>query len=70
MLPGLIATDRVVELAGSLEAAEQGAREHIPAGRLGSVEEFGAVAAFLCSQQAGYVTGSAVLVDGGRTQAI
>ena len=41
-----------------------------PAGRLGTIEEFGAVAAFLCSEQARYVTGTTVLVDGGVTQAI
>jgi NAD(P)-dependent dehydrogenase (short-subunit alcohol dehydrogenase family) len=36
-------------------------------GRLGTVEEFGAAAAFLCSQQAAYITGTTLLVDGGMT---
>ena len=70
LLPGRIATDRIVENSGSLEEAQQRAKEQIPAGRLGTVEEFGAVAAFLCSEPAGYVTGTAVLVDGGLTQSI
>lgn len=70
LLPGRIATDRIVEASGSLEEAERWAREQVPAGRLGTVDEFGAVAAFLCSEPAGYVTGTAVLVDGGLTQSI
>src|SRR2546423_931091 len=66
--PGRIATDRMVDLAGSREAAEEAARGQIPAGRLGGVEEFAAVAAFLCSEAASYVTGTAGFVDGGLTQ--
>jgi 3-oxoacyl-[acyl-carrier protein] reductase len=70
VFPGRIATDRLVETAGSREAAEEAARTGIPAGRLGTPEEFAAVAAFLCSQRAAYVTGTAVLVDGGLTQSV
>jgi 3-oxoacyl-[acyl-carrier protein] reductase len=70
VLPGRIATDRIVELGGSREAAEAAAREQVPAGRLGTVEEFAAVACFLCSERASYVTGTAVLVDGGLTHLI
>jgi 3-oxoacyl-[acyl-carrier protein] reductase len=70
VLPGRIATDRIVQMSGSREPAEQAAREQIPAGRLGTVEEFAAVAAFLCSERASYVTGAGVLVDGGLTQSI
>jgi 3-oxoacyl-[acyl-carrier protein] reductase len=70
VLPGRIATDRIVETAGSREEAERRAREEIPAGRLGTVEELAAVAAFLCSEAAGYVTGAAVLVDGGLTRSV
>lgn len=68
LLPGRIATDRLAELYGSLEEAEGAAREEIPAGRLGLPEEMAAAAAFLCSEQAGYITGVALLVDGGMTQ--
>lgn len=60
--PGLHETERVAELYdGNVSAASKG----IPAGRLGDPDDFGAVAAFLCSEHAGFVTGSALLVDGG-----
>lgn len=70
VLPGRFATDRIVGNYGSLEAAEELAKSEIPIGRLGTPEEFAAVVAFLCSQQAAYVTGTAQLVDGGLTRAI
>ena len=70
VLPGRIATDRLADNHGSLEAAEQAARETVPAARLGTPEEMAAAAAFLCSARAGYVTGTAMLVDGGLTQSI
>jgi 3-oxoacyl-[acyl-carrier protein] reductase len=70
VLPGMIATQRLVSLAGSREAAEEAARAAVPAGRLGTVEEFAAAAVFLCSARASYVTGVAVLVDGGLTRGI
>jgi len=70
VLPGRIATDRIVETSGSMEAAKRWAEEQVPARRLGTVEEFGAVAAFLCSAPAAYVTGAAVLVDGGLTKSV
>lgn len=73
LLPGRIDTDRVRSLdagRGAREGrpAEQVAADSaagIPARRYGTPAEFGAVAAFLCSQQAGYVTGSIVRCDGG-----
>jgi 3-oxoacyl-[acyl-carrier protein] reductase len=68
ILPGRIATDRLSHLYGSLEEAEAVAREEVPAGRLGTVDEIAAAAAFLCSEQASYVTGVALLVDGGLTR--
>ena len=68
--PGRIATDRMIDTAGSVEAAEQQARETVPAGRLGTVEELAAAAVFLCSQPAAYINGTALLVDGGLTRSI
>jgi 3-oxoacyl-[acyl-carrier protein] reductase len=66
LLPGLIATDRTKELGA--EAPER-VRE-LPMQRLGTVEEFAAAAAFLCSARAGYITGTALLVDGGATRGV
>jgi len=40
--------------------------ESVPAKRLGTADEFGATCAFLCSAQAGYITGQNFLIDGGR----
>jgi 3-oxoacyl-[acyl-carrier protein] reductase len=70
ILPGRIATDRLTHLYGSLEQAEAVAREEVPAGRLGTADEIAAAAAFLCSEQASYVTGVPLLVDGGLTRFI
>ena len=70
VLPGRIDTDRILELMGSREAAEEFAREEVPARRMGTVEEFAAVAAFLCSARASYVTGETIVVDGGMTRSV
>ena len=68
--PGRIGTDRIIDMAGSREAAEEAARDQIPAGRLGEPADMGAAAAFLCSQQAAYITGTTLLVDGGMTAGV
>jgi 3-oxoacyl-[acyl-carrier protein] reductase len=68
--PGRIATDRMIDTSGSVEAAEQTARDTIPAQRLGTVEEFAAAAVFLCSAPAAYVNGTALFVDGGLTRSV
>jgi len=70
LLTGQILTDRLIGLAGSVEAANANARERVPAGRPGTVEEFAAVAAFLCGAPASYVTGAAIPVDGGMLQGV
>lgn len=59
--PGLHATDRVKQLhnAGDLTKG-------IPMGRIGSPDDFGRLAAFLCSDAANFVTGTGLLVDGGQ----
>ena len=46
------------------------ARDRIPAGRLGQVEEFAAAAVFLCSVPAAYITGTSLLVDGGASRSV
>ena len=62
LAPGTIMTDRVRQLSSG--SAEDLART-IPAGRIGDPAEFGAACAFLCSRQAGYITGQTIGVDGG-----
>lgn len=74
ILPGYFDTDR---LRGGFDAtakllnvsanamAEERANE-VPAKRFGSAEEFGEACAFLCSEQASYITGQNLLLDGGR----
>lgn len=78
MAPGRIATARTqsIDVAQAQRAgrsAEDVARDSaaaIPAGRYGTVEEFGAVAAFLASEPAAYMTGSVIRVDGGAIRAV
>jgi 3-oxoacyl-[acyl-carrier protein] reductase len=68
LLPGRIATDRVAELdasTGDADAARRAAEATIPLGRYGEPEEFGAVAAFLLSPAASFLTGVMLPVDGG-----
>lgn len=73
LLPGQFATDRlrgnfaaIAQQQGS-SAAEVAERKRagIPAARFGEPDEFGAACAFLCSAQAGYITGQNLLIDGG-----
>jgi 3-oxoacyl-[acyl-carrier protein] reductase len=66
---GKIATDRLADLSGSLEAAEEMAREQVPARRLGTPAEYGDLVAFLSSERAAYLTGITVPIDGGLLRA-
>ncbi|WP_298213268.1 SDR family oxidoreductase [Acidovorax sp.] len=73
LLPGKFDTDRlaatVTAAAGkagkSVDDVRAAQQAQIPAGRYGTADEFGAICAFLCSMQAGYMTGQNVLADGG-----
>ena len=73
LLPGAFDTDRLrTTLEGaakktgqSTEAVAESRRKTVPAGRFGEADEFGATSAFLCSAQAGYITGQNLLIDGG-----
>lgn len=62
---GRFATDRMAELFGSIEAVEEQARAEVPAGRLGTPEEYGDLVAFICSERAAYLTGTVIPLDGG-----
>ena len=73
LLPGAFDTDRlranVSAAAGAkgtpIETELEARRNSIPVGRFGTPEEFGAVCAFLCGVDAGYITGQNILIDGG-----
>ena len=73
MLPGIHATDRAVSLDKgvaekegiSYEEAQAKRRATLPVGRFGTIEEFGATCAFLCSVYAGNIIGQNILLDGG-----
>jgi 3-oxoacyl-[acyl-carrier protein] reductase len=66
LMPGYTRTERLEEL--HLDEAKLAAQ--IPARRLGHSRDFAALAAFLASDQAGYVTGQAIACDGGLLQSI
>jgi len=76
--PGYTATDRLRELSEaiaernkvSVESVEDGWKEEIPAGRIGSPEEFAAVVAFLASERASYVNGTSIAIDGGIVRSL
>ncbi len=76
LMPGRIGTERLeefykinVERTGKpLEEVKAGVASVIPMGRVGRVEEFAALAAFLAGQNAGYITGTATAIDGGLTR--
>lgn len=74
LLPGTHKTPRIDQLVanrvaregGSSEAVYQAMVDTVPAGVIGDPADFGAAAAFLASQQARYITGQNLLIDGGR----
>ena len=61
--PGTIDTDRIRQL-GHKDTS------HIPLGRIGRPDEFGAVVAFMCSAKVSYLTGSTIQVDGGSVKSL
>ena len=62
MAPGFIETDMTAAMPESARAAAAAA---IPAGRIGRAENVAAAVAFLAGEQAGYITGQVLCVDGG-----
>lgn len=74
LAPGYTATDRVQHIFEekaardgiSIEEAQAGIVSQIPARRMASPEEQGAVVAFLASERASFITGQTILVDGGQ----
>jgi 3-oxoacyl-[acyl-carrier protein] reductase len=63
--PGYHETDRIRSLYGDDEQGIADLAASIPAGVLGRAEDFGRIAAFLCSDSASFLTGTAIPIDGG-----
>ena len=78
LLPGMFDTDRLrnstrrmAEMGGkSAEAMAAERKATVPARRFGDADELGALCAFLCSAQAGYITGQSIVIDGGLFNAV
>jgi 3-oxoacyl-[acyl-carrier protein] reductase len=78
MLPHAFETDRLranfvtraAQAGTTPEAVRAQSLAHIPAGRFGQPEEFGALAASLCSARLGYVTGQSIMLDGGHFEGL
>ena len=78
VLPGFTATERLEALAEANMQRTGTTRDAVyaawiaqtPAGRLGRAEELGATIAFLASDRAGFITGQAILVDGGTVNTL
>jgi len=78
LCPGFTMTARLEQLSGKLAAAEGVTREEVqerwarqtPLRRIGTPEEFAAVAVFLASERAAYITGSSIAVDGGLVRGL
>ena len=78
VLPGYILTERVRELAQTQAKAQgkspdevlNGFAELVPMGRIGKPEELAAMVTFLASEQAAYVSGTSILVDGARCKGL
>jgi 3-oxoacyl-[acyl-carrier protein] reductase len=76
--PGPIMTDRLIEVHAAraksigitLEEQFKRFSETVPVRRMGEPKEIGDLCAFLCSPQAGYLTGQAIVVDGGVNRSI
>jgi len=64
--PGPFGTDMNAALMNNPEANAQ-FLANVPLGRWGKVEEIGAMASYLCSDAAGFITGTDILIDGGWT---
>jgi 3-oxoacyl-[acyl-carrier protein] reductase len=71
--PGLIMTERIKETFPKGVDPEEAVKEKtkaIPAGRIGKPEELGALVAFLASEQAAYISGTTIQIDGGGNRGI
>ncbi|MGI0156836.1 MAG: SDR family oxidoreductase, partial [Thermoplasmata archaeon] len=74
LAPDAILTDRIRQIAagagGNLDEELKRRAASAPMGRYGQPDEFAAACAFLCSRQAGYITGQTLGVDGGSLSGV
>jgi 3-oxoacyl-[acyl-carrier protein] reductase len=70
LAPGMTRTPELEEWAATLDGGITGLASDIPVGRIGEPAELGAVAAFLASGRASFVTGAVVPVDGGAARGL
>jgi len=78
IMPGRVATDRLRQLdearakreSISYDEVVKASLRQIPMGRYGDPKEYGDAAAFLASQNASFITGTVMRIDGGQTQAV
>ena len=76
ILPERIATDRQIGIINyqaklaniTYEEALKIVEDDLPAKRMGKVEEISGICTFLCSQQAAFITGQSISVDGGSSE--
>lgn len=66
VMPSLVPTDMAAPLVGAAESVAEYLRR-MPIARLGTVDDVGALVAFLLSDDAGWITGQCIAVDGGHT---
>jgi NAD(P)-dependent dehydrogenase (short-subunit alcohol dehydrogenase family) len=62
ILPGMVATEKVMAMPQEILDA---LRDNIPSGRMAEPDEVAALASYLASEEAGYVTGQTIGIDGG-----
>ncbi|MBW3605880.1 MAG: SDR family oxidoreductase [Actinobacteria bacterium] len=70
LAPGYHATSRLEEVIGDDEDARAAITDDIPLGRMGDPADLGAIAAFLAGEQANYITGAVIGVDGGLSRSL
>jgi NAD(P)-dependent dehydrogenase (short-subunit alcohol dehydrogenase family) len=68
--PGMIDTPMIARFTGDTEEGRALVISKEPVGRMGKPEEIAAAVLWLCSEDAGFVTGHAMVVDGGQTSGI
>lgn len=69
LIPGRFETERLKHLIADKEQYKK-EQLAIPLGRFGTIDEFGKVGAFLLSEAASYITGSSLVVDGGKIKSV